>query len=184
VDLGEASDQWGGREAGAFAQLLADAGVTSITHDLEELPFPLSDASFDAAILTEVLEHLREYPAATLTEIRRTLRPEGRLYLSTPNVAYLVNRARVLVGRNIYTPLEDWIGGLPHARHAREYTFGEVEELLAHAGFVVISAESRHLYTRSGRESRPARSAKKAINALARIRPTLGPAIIVVAKPA
>jgi len=30
--------------------------------------------------------------------------------------------------------MDDWIYGLPHARHAREYTRSELELLVRHAG--------------------------------------------------
>lgn len=52
---------------------------------------PLRDASFDAVIATEVIEHVR-YPYRLLREIRRVTKPTGRILLSTPNVATPVNR--------------------------------------------------------------------------------------------
>lgn len=47
-------------------------------------------ASFEAVILQDVLEHLPE-PAWALTEIRRVLKPDGRLYLTTPNRCSILN---------------------------------------------------------------------------------------------
>lgn len=44
---------------------------------------PLSDASVDAVVLLEVLEHLAR-PRDALLEIARVLRPQGRLLLSMP----------------------------------------------------------------------------------------------------
>ncbi len=45
-----------------------------------------STHSFDAVVMLQVLEHLPE-PIEVLREIRRILRPDGRLYVSTPNEA-------------------------------------------------------------------------------------------------
>jgi SAM-dependent methyltransferase len=46
------------------------------------LPFPTG--SFDLVWCTEVIEHLRD-PVFTLSEIRRVLKPGGKLLLTTPN---------------------------------------------------------------------------------------------------
>ena len=134
VDIGVDSDEWGAGEAGRMQRLYADAGVRDVTWNLEEIPYPLEDSSFDAVIMTEVFEHLRDYPVRSLQEVHRILRPGGRLYFTTPNVAYVLNRVPGRRGRNTATPLPDWIAGVPHARHAREYTVGEVRELMAYAG--------------------------------------------------
>ena len=56
------------------------AGVDRIA-SADELPF--EDASFDCVVCTEVLEHCRR-PDIVLGEISRVLRPEGRLFLTTP----------------------------------------------------------------------------------------------------
>jgi SAM-dependent methyltransferase len=47
--------------------------------------FPFDDASFDAVLCNQVLEHIFE-PQAFLQEIRRVLRPGGRLLLTVPFV--------------------------------------------------------------------------------------------------
>lgn len=180
VDIGIASDEWADGEEGRMLRLLSDAGVRLVTWNLEESPYPLDDESFDAVLMTEVYEHLRDYPINALREARRVLRPGGRLYFTTPNAAYLVNRLNLLRGRSVATPLRDWIGGLPHARHAREYTFAEIEELMAAVGLRIVFTESRHFHTTIG--SAPKRIVKTAINGLARVRPTLGPMIVVVAE--
>jgi SAM-dependent methyltransferase len=182
VDLGAAEDEWGSGQFGYFRALLAEAGVKNITWDLEVTPYPFQDEEFDAVVLTEVLEHLREYPARSLGEILRILRPGGRLYLTTPNSAYIVNRLRLLAGRTVHTSLADWIGGLPHARHAREYTFSEINHLLAHVGFRVLSQSSRHFYLDTGRTGLGSHVGKVVLDRIARARPTLGPSIIVVAE--
>ena len=182
IDLGAAEDDWGSGGPGRFRGLLAETGVTHLEWDLEKVPYPLDDASFDVAVMTEVLEHLREYPSRSLSEILRILHPGGRLYLTTPNAAYLVNRLKLLVGGSVHTRLEDWIGGLPHARHAREYTFGEIRVLLEHVGFRMVSEQSCHFYLGSGRTTVASMAVKHVLAVLARLRKSFGPSIIVVAE--
>lgn len=182
VDLGEAEDQWGSGEQGYFRNLLESAGVENITWNLEEIPYPLPAEHFDAVVLTEVLEHLREYPSRSLAEAFRILRPGGRLYLTTPNSAYVVRRMQLLFGRTVHTRLPDWIGGLPHARHAREYTFAEARTLLEHVGFRVVHEESRHFHLSDGRSSRLATLGKSGLDRIAQMRRTLGPAIVMIAE--
>ena len=182
VDLGASEDGWSSGERGRFRRLLDDARVEHIVWDLERVPYPLPDDSFDAVLMTEVFEHLRDYPLRSLIEVRRILRPHGRLYFTTPNAAYLMNRLRLLTGKSVYTPLRDWMHGVPHARHAREYTFDEIEELMRRTPLRVVSRHGRHFHLRSGRASVTARAAKRALDGIARVRSTLGPEIIIVAE--
>ncbi len=65
-------------------RLLADAGLTAqlAAADVEFLPFP--DNSFDSAIATDVIEHVRA-PEKLVSEAHRTLRSGGKLWLTTPN---------------------------------------------------------------------------------------------------
>ncbi len=181
VDLGVASDAWGGHQQGRMHELLRESGVTHVEWNLEDTPYPFADASFEAVLMTEVFEHLREYPLRALEEARRLLREGGRLYFTTPNAAYLVRRLSLLAGRSVHTSLADWIGGEVHARHAREYTFAEIHELMRLAGLRVLSSRSPHFYISSGRTGLGARIGKRALGRLARSLKTLGPSIAIVA---
>ena len=57
------------------------------TGRLEDLD--LESRSFDVVVLADVIEHLTE-PRRTLQEIRRVLKPEGRLLLLTPDAGSVV----------------------------------------------------------------------------------------------
>jgi ubiquinone/menaquinone biosynthesis C-methylase UbiE len=101
--------------------------------DCDSLPFP--DASFDVVACTEVLEHLR-FPSNALAEIRRVLKPDGRLVGSVPNATRLRNRWRFLVG----TLNED-------PTHLRMYSPDTLrDELAAVFRTVDITPVSGHLF--------------------------------------
>ena len=59
-------------------------------------PLPCPDASFDAIISTEVIEHL-ENPRAAFREFSRLVRRGGRLLLTTPNQESIRSLASLIV---------------------------------------------------------------------------------------
>jgi SAM-dependent methyltransferase len=127
----------GGAGQGTFSQLLERRGfeVTSVdpspaavellrrrvrgpvlAASAGELPF--TDASFDGAVLGEVLEHIEDDLAA-LREVARVVRPGGVVAASVP-----ANPAR-------FGPSDEWAG------HHRRYTREALLELCAGAGLSV-----------------------------------------------
>lgn len=56
----------------------------TVAHDLNELPWPWKDNSFDLVVAKAVLEHLRMTLFQSMDECWRILRPGGRLYLKIP----------------------------------------------------------------------------------------------------
>nr|WP_255427691.1 class I SAM-dependent methyltransferase [Yimella sp. cx-51] len=181
VDIGQNSDGWStSGEEGRMLQLLQDHGVEYHEWDLERTPYPLDDGKYDAVVYTEVFEHLRDYPVRSLEEITRILRPGGYLFFSTPNAASLMSRLRVLRGGSTYTAMPDWVGGVIHARHAREWLFSEIDEAMQIAGLEIVERNSRHFHTEDSNRLRA--GAKLMLDRLARVRPTLGPQILIVAR--
>ncbi len=72
------------------AYLAVDAGIGDGSWDYSDLDacadlgvLPFRTGAFDAALNTQVLEHVRD-PLGVLREIGRILRPGGRLYLTAP----------------------------------------------------------------------------------------------------
>jgi ubiquinone/menaquinone biosynthesis C-methylase UbiE len=89
--------------------------------DATSLPFAAS--SFDAVVLGEVLEHVKEDGAA-LMEAARVLRPNGILAVSVPrNPAWFSGSDR-------------WAG------HVRRYTREELENRVATAGFGILACQA------------------------------------------
>lgn len=118
-------------------------GIELRSGNLEREPIPFDDDSFDVVIFTEVLEHVFAPPSDILREVRRILKPAGKLILSVPNIARLANRLKLFFGG---TPLvdpdeqmnRDWVHG--HG-HLHEYTRGEIAELCRRVGFTVLRTE-------------------------------------------
>ena len=71
------------RVAAASARALGLGNVRLFAWDLTR-PFPFPDASVDAALFLDVIEHLHPR-VEVLMEIRRVLKPSGRLLVSGPN---------------------------------------------------------------------------------------------------
>lgn len=72
-------------------------------HDLEE-PLELPEGRvFDFVVISDVIEHVLNRQQL-LRSARRHLKPEGRLLISTPNVAIWFYRLSLLVGRFEYGP--------------------------------------------------------------------------------
>lgn len=106
--------------------------------------WPVEAESYDIVIFGEVFEHLRISPLRALQELRKVLRPNGYLILTTPNIAHLNNIVKLILGRNILQQFPDDDTEFEHITdslvHIREYTISEVKILLERSGFMVEMA--------------------------------------------
>ena len=135
---------------GAFTAMAAEAGARAIGVDVAEAalrraraghpgldfrlgpiegPLPLEDRSVDLVWASEVIEHVAD-TARWLAEVRRVLRPGGRLLVTTPHHGRLRRTALALVRfEQHFDPLSD---------HLRFFTPGTLGALLADAGFADV----------------------------------------------
>jgi 2-polyprenyl-3-methyl-5-hydroxy-6-metoxy-1,4-benzoquinol methylase len=111
-----------------YMRIAEACNVNVVRCDLERDELGVDNA--DCAVFTEVLEHLHYYYVPlVLSKINRALKLGGVLVLTTPNIASLFRRLRLLLGKQ---PIYHY--------HVREYTMKEVVSLLREAGFEVIKA--------------------------------------------
>ena len=126
---------------GALVERYAARGLDTLGVDVDYeservrraslLSLPFDEASFNAALCLDVLEHisLLEQPAA-VAEIRRVLAPGGRLLVTVPNLAHLHSRFRFLIGgRFTRTSAIE--------RHPGDRPMAEYIELLQKTGFTI-----------------------------------------------
>jgi SAM-dependent methyltransferase len=119
----------------AIALFTETLGLEGHWLDVDSEPLPFPPSSFDVVVCTEVLEHLR-FPDQALAEIRRVLRPDGRLVGSVPNATRLRNRWRFLCGELHEDPT-----------HLRQYSPDTIREALAREFRAVeILPVSGHLF--------------------------------------
>lgn len=122
-----------GRAGDPEEQLVFPEGTMAVrpcTVDRE--PWPYADGSVDCVVMGAILEHLFD-PLFALREARRVAGDDGVLVLSTPNATRLLQRVRMLAGRNPF----DGFAADPYHRHQHEWTAAELDDILEVAGWAV-----------------------------------------------
>ncbi|MBI5159748.1 class I SAM-dependent methyltransferase [Candidatus Micrarchaeota archaeon] len=107
-------------------------GFECVKMDAEKTPYPFKDESFDAVVALEIIEHLR-YSHNLVKESHRILKKGGMLLLSTPNLASLTNRLRLLLGKN---PAIDWNYKHP-GHHVKYFIKKTITQALEQQGFEI-----------------------------------------------
>lgn len=102
-----------------------------VTGDIESIELPWQPASFDALILSEVLEHLVE-PWSVLRRLAGVVRPGGLVLASSPNVAHWRVIRELVLGR---FELKDQ--GVFDRTHLRWFTPRSFAGMFERAGFAV-----------------------------------------------
>jgi 2-polyprenyl-3-methyl-5-hydroxy-6-metoxy-1,4-benzoquinol methylase len=139
--------------------------------DLElplELPY---ERVFDYVVCADVIEHLQNR-AQLLRGARRYLKPDGKLIISTPNIALWFYRLSLLVGRFEYGPR-----GVLDETHLHLYTGSTFRREVEKAGFTVIrqrvSALPFEIVFESTGRSRLVRGLESTYHLLARLWPSM-----------
>lgn len=104
-----------------------------IVHDLEKSLSLPEDEKFDYIILADVLEHLRN-AQQLLYDCKKYLTPEGKIILSTGNIALWVMRLSLLFGKFNYGRR-----GILDETHVRLYTLESFLSSIKQAGLSIVS---------------------------------------------
>jgi methionine biosynthesis protein MetW len=109
-------------------------------HDLSRVRGEIGDATFDAVIFSDVLEHVYD-PRTVLEQYLAFVKPGGRVFVSVPNFVVWTNRLKLLFGRVDYSDT-----GVMDRTHVRLFTFRTARTLVESAGpKVERTASTPHL---------------------------------------
>jgi SAM-dependent methyltransferase len=110
-------------EAGA-----AEALALNLDDDFDAA---LGSRRYDVVLALDVVEHLRD-PERGLQRIAAILKPGGRLYASTANIAFILPRLSLLFGQFNYGKR-----GVLDLTHTRLFTMYSFRKLLKNSGFTI-----------------------------------------------
>jgi SAM-dependent methyltransferase len=113
-------------------------GVKNITKMFFEsnIHLPFDDSIFDCIFFGDIIEHLFD-PESLLKEVKRVLKPNGRLIISCPNMAYWRFRMYYLLDGDLQRV--DVIKAKPwEQEHIRFYNIKVLKEFLGKLNFVFV----------------------------------------------
>lgn len=141
-----------------------EKGLHIVNGDIQKR-LPFEDASLDVVFAGEVIEHIAD-PRYFVTEVNRVLKLGGMFVLTTPNLAGLDNRFKLLVGKipRCIEPLSSH-----HYQHVRPFTLSSLREFLKRGGFTPTDLKSNRIKVTSFLQS----------YVLANLFPSLGASLII-----
>ncbi|OGC55321.1 hypothetical protein A2200_02560 [candidate division WWE3 bacterium RIFOXYA1_FULL_41_11] len=134
------NEVWATDATDAFSPEFSSAGIEFVKSNIEE-KLPYEDNKFDVVFAGEVLEHLVNTDGF-VEEIKRILKKDGYLILTTHNTASLARRILLLLGRNPFFEASFTHAGKLAAGHLRYFTFDLLLDFLNFHGLEVVERTS------------------------------------------
>ena len=114
-----------------------------INGDIEQLEYEqvLGNTKFDYIVFADVVEHLKD-PLSVLVKIKKSLKKEGKVIISVPNIAHASIRLELLTGEFEYEK-----AGILDESHLKFFTKRSIMRLLDSCGYYIehIDAVSKGL---------------------------------------
>lgn len=130
----------------ALFDFIRGRGVQVFDYDPFETDAAL-DKEFDVVTLMAVLEHYPHSHRTLMQNVSKLMRPEGKLYIEVPNIAYWPKRVGLMMGRTPLAQLEDvYRSEVPFIGHHHEFTRAELRDLVRLSGMKVL-VEDLYNYT-------------------------------------
>jgi len=114
----------------------AGQGIKILKYNINEIPLPIKNESFDIVIFSDVLEHVID-PFSLLVDTHRILKKNGKIIISVPNFARFSNRLRMLIGDPIDLLHFDKYGD--DVEHLHWFTVPKMKYLLKKSGYSHIT---------------------------------------------
>lgn len=146
----------------AAAEAAREVCAEVLVGDVETMVLPFPSGSFDVVLCGDLIEHLRA-PEQFLAGVQPLLRADGRLVLTTPNVANWSVRLGLLLGRWRYTER-----GILDRTHLHLFTRSTLVKTLERAGYRLLELDFTVPVPGVG-----APSVERAAHAVGRLRPPL-----------
>lgn len=141
--------QYYGDQFNEFHACIREQGVTIANYD----PFESSarwPSKFDVVTVMAIIEHYPHSLKRFMENVVALMKPEGRIYIEVPNIAYLPKRMRLLFGRTPQAEIQDiFRSEVPFIGHHHEFTISELRDLARLSGLSVL-AEDFYNYSISG----------------------------------
>ena len=135
VDIVEI-DEESGTEAAQYAHL---SFVGTEQGDIEKYHWFNLEKKYDFIIFADVLEHL-VHPEEVLQKCKAMLKPDGRMFVSVPNISHNAIVIDLMNDRFVYHPT-----GILDNTHLKFFTRQSFEQFAANAGWAVVGERAKRI---------------------------------------
>jgi len=120
-----------------------------ISYNLENMPYPIDDNSFDVVILQNVIEHIQDI-VGLMEEIHRIITPGGDILISTPHFSSLYSYQDPTHVRHMaYNSMDVFIDETTHLNFYSQLRFKMINKSIDFGKSFPLSYIARTLFTLS-----------------------------------